>query len=163
MMFQIYTLGCKVNQYDSARLEAFLLSRGFLLSEKNADLIIINTCAVTASAIFKGDRLLKQLKKIHPKAETVAIGCRLKAGQDGEMATDINISEKKEELIFSQIAKLFKLDFCSREKLSGIFPLGERNRYFLKIQDGCWQFCSYCLIPYVRGDLYSKPVEDVVS
>jgi len=136
--YKIYTLGCKVNQYDSGKLAAALERAGLTVARRDADITIINSCAVTQTAINKSVRIVKLAKKENPKAEIRVIGCwaRLKG-------------EKIKKII--------------EEPVQAGLAMTERSRYFIKIQDGCEQYCSYCIIPYVRGKLKSRPEAEVIE
>jgi len=181
--FQISTLGCKVNQYDSAVLKNLLLSGNFILpkKDKNLDLIIINSCSVTSSAITKARRLLSSLTKDNPKAKTVLIGCWPKVYNIEGLKVDfifnnkdLFILAKKIESIFSGADpnKIFELNDKKAISQGGAIQqssclklnlIDDRSRYFIKIQDGCRQFCSYCVIPLARGPLNSRPSLDIIK
>jgi len=174
--YRIYTLGCKVNQYDSGRLASELARIGFLLGQKNADLAIINSCAVTKTAVIKSGRMIKLAKKENPKAKIVLAGCWPKAEDIKESIADVDFIMKvgnSKELI-----KLISKSQIPITKQIPASPAGgpnpnnqnnkvivnnEKARYFIKIQDGCEQFCSYCIIPYTRGKLKSRGEEEVIA
>ncbi|MDP2708729.1 MAG: MiaB/RimO family radical SAM methylthiotransferase [bacterium] len=138
--YKIYTLGCKVNQYDSGKLAAELQAAGLISAAKNADLAVINSCAVTKTAIIKSGRVVKLAGKENPKAKIAVIGCA------------------KE-----MIDKIFNFQFSIFKKnKSHDLVTTDRARYFIKIQDGCEQFCSYCVIPYTRGRLKSRAEAEVI-
>ncbi len=172
--FKIYTLGCKVNQYDSGQLKNKLLAAGFLEKRKGelADIVIVNTCSVTKNAHRKDRLMLKKAKRENPDAKVVLMGCWYKVYPE--------IEENLKADLFWPVGNLDALADTIKEKFyptdktaapahqavsGGINPpgQGERSRYFLKIQDGCNQFCSYCAIPYARGRLRSRPWEEVVQ
>lgn len=163
--FKIYTLGCKVNQYDSGCLEQLLLQAGFSSVESRADLAIINTCAVTKTAILKDKRMVNLARKENPGAKIVVMGCWPKAYEIDEAVELVGKGKKVEET-----AKLI-IKMCQPEKKGSSFNHAgslvlshqERSRYFIKIQDGCNQFCSYCIIPYTRGRLQSRPQSQIIS
>jgi len=136
--YKIYTSGCKVNQYDSGKLAAELERAGLVAAAENADIAIINSCAVTQTAINKSRRMINKARKENPKAEIRLIGCWAK------------LKGEKIKKIIDQPTQ------------AGLAMTG-RSRYFIKIQDGCEQFCSYCIIPYVRGKLKSRPEAEVTA
>lgn len=168
--FKIYTLGCKVNQYDSAVLDSKLILDNFCHSKKDFNLIIINSCSVTKSAVSKSNSLINFVKKNNPKAKIVLIGCWPKIYKIDNLKIDLILNSKNQEEIISNIKKLFfdvnyqKILENKKEK-PGCFlsPMEDRSRYFIKIQDGCEQFCSYCVIPLARGPLKSRPVDEVLD
>lgn len=171
--FTIKTLGCKVNQYDSLTLRKELISFGMEYSGENSesvDLAIVNSCAVTKTSIRKGRRMLALAKKENPNAKVVLLGCWAKTYPE-EMANieaDLIWEVGNPKGLIREIIKMFGVGIEEKRKETtdfGIHPLGqgERSRYFLKIQDGCQQFCSYCIIPYSRGALSSRPREEVLE
>jgi threonylcarbamoyladenosine tRNA methylthiotransferase MtaB len=162
--FQISTLGCKVNQYDSAVLKNLLLSGNFILPKKNQalDLIIINSCSVTSSAIIKTRRLLSSLKKKNPQAKIVLIGCWPKVYDIKDLKVDFVFSYKDLSDLAKNISKIF-LNTKLTKDCSKLNLIDSRSRYFIKIQDGCQQFCSYCVIPLARGPLKSRSALEIIK
>jgi len=166
--FFIQSLGCKVNQYDGASLAASLESLGLQPSAEKPDLVILNTCTVTKNAITKDRQTLNSLKRKYPWAKFVVMGCWPQTSGKNIKAFD---SEgvfwwgvgKPEELL-SFVKKWFPL---SREKNltseNGLALTDDLSRYFLKIGDGCNQFCTYCLIPYARGPIKSRKIEELIT
>ena len=165
---KIYTLGCKVNQYDSDFLLSQLESLGFKKVNKNADLAIVNSCAVTKTAIRKGRQMQNKAKKENPEAKIILMGCWPEVYRD-------EIDLKNIDLVWG-VGKINELIKKIQEKFprgatpvdTGVAPLGnlvstDKVRYFLKIQDGCEQFCSYCIIPYTRGKLKSRENTNVIQ
>lgn len=160
--FKIHTLGCKVNQYDSRDLQNRLLSYGFKSKDKDADVVVVNTCAVTRTAIKKDKRIISKLRKENPNAKLVVRGCWPQAyPQEAEkLHADLvrgtgSIKELSQEII--KIIGVEEIPAYQEEMLTS----EDRSRYFIKIQDGCQQFCSYCVIPYTRGKLKSRPASEV--
>lgn len=164
--FQIYSLGCKVNQYDSAVLRRALETRGFVLSQR-PELVIINTCSVTKVAIRKDRYLLNRLRRDFLGSLIVVMGC---------WPETVEIPGTDSHLIFWGVGKVKGLI----KKIISFFPRpveveassimesslvasSERSRYFLKVGDGCNQFCSYCLIPFARGRLRSRPSRELIA
>ena len=179
--FKIYTLGCKVNQYDSNDLCGKLISVGFAVANKNANIAIINTCCVTKTAIHKCKRMINKARKKNPKAKIVVMGCWPVAYRDEVEKLDVNLIWGVGELgkLVQQIPNpKFQI---TNHRFNGIPPSKliikrrdkfqitnfklqkNRSRYFIKIQDGCEQFCSYCIIPYTRGKLRSRPIIEVIN
>ena len=159
--YKIYTLGCKVNQYDSSVLDMYLAGLGLEKADKDANLVVLNTCAVTKTAISKAKRQLNVIRRQHQKAKIVLMGCWVKVYPEEVSAFEVDLIWLVGDLenLTKQIAsllnispKLTKIEFLEQEKI----------RYFLKIQDGCEQFCSYCIIPYARGKLNSRLTEEIL-
>ncbi|MBE5775964.1 MAG: tRNA (N(6)-L-threonylcarbamoyladenosine(37)-C(2))-methylthiotransferase MtaB [Clostridiales bacterium] len=170
-----HTLGCKVNQYDTqAMLEAFL-SHGYTLREfdETADVYVINTCTVTGTGDKKSLQMVRRALKTNPAAHVVIAGCL--AQRDGEKLLETgarlvignahraNVVELLEEAVEKNISTaavekdLLRVPF---EPLK-IARFAERTRAVLKIQEGCDRYCTYCIIPYVRGGIRSRKVEDI--
>ncbi len=165
--FKIYTLGCKVNQYDSATLTSLLIDLDFSLSNKNLDLIIVNSCSVTKSAILKARRLINSLKKDNPRAKIVLIGCWPRIYKIDDLKIDMISESRKYNDIIGDIKEKWPNFFSKniKEKIvpSCFNPIEDRSRYFIKVQDGCQQFCSYCIIPFSRGPLNSRPSDEIIK
>jgi threonylcarbamoyladenosine tRNA methylthiotransferase MtaB len=162
--FSIYTLGCKVNHYESAQIRQFFEEIG-LKSAKNgqkADLCVINTCCVTATASARSRQYIQRATRINPKAVKIVCGC-LTAIQTNELRipkdNTTHIISNRTQLP-SKIKELTGV--TSSENLPLLRNFKEQTRAFLKIQDGCDGKCSYCIIPKVRPDVQSKPPEDVI-
>lgn len=174
MTFSIITLGCKVNLYESEMMKEKLEKAGFLFQEEKSDITIINTCTVTNMADKKSQKTVRHMKKNNPKTILVVAGCSSenKTKEYQSMGIDILIGNHdkskivllieqylKEKKVMVQIDKTRNLPFEPME----IEKFTTHTRAFLKIQDGCNNFCSYCIIPYVRGSLRSKPMNDVLK
>ena len=169
----VFTLGCKVNQYDSDAMLNILSAGGFDVSDEMevADIYIINTCAVTAEAERKSRQTVTKILKLNPDAEIYVCGCasqrdkiqfdregvRYVSGTDGKIALAKELVEKVQndvdmpECSF-EIGKEF-------EENDGVLSL--RTRHYIKVQDGCNNFCSYCIIPYLRGRSRSRDLEGI--
>ncbi len=176
--YKIHSLGCKVNQYDSKKLEEKLIQVGFCLKDKNTDLIIVNTCSVTKTAITKSRQALNRLKRENPKAKVVLMGCFPKVYEKEidikKLGIDILWKVGDTEDLISEINKLkivskfkiqnskFQVNSCTKHNFNKN-DLKIRSRYFLKVQDGCEQFCAYCIIPYARGKLTSRLSKDIIK
>jgi threonylcarbamoyladenosine tRNA methylthiotransferase MtaB len=161
--FRIYTLGCKVNQYDSSLLSNYLKKGSFSFSEDNLDLVIINSCSVTKSALRKSQRLINMAKKKWPQAKIALVGCWPKAYEIDGLKVNLISRERDVFRLSQEIRALFFRDKISEISETFLNTLDDRSRYFIKIQDGCEQFCSYCIIPYTRGPLRSRSVDSVLS
>ncbi|MDD4333191.1 MAG: tRNA (N(6)-L-threonylcarbamoyladenosine(37)-C(2))-methylthiotransferase MtaB [Patescibacteria group bacterium] len=170
--FKIYTLGCKVNQYDSNDLARKLTSSGFELVKNYADLVIVNSCAVTQNAIRKGRQMINKARRENPGAKIVLMGCWPRVCKDKfqELSIDLVIKDRNISKIADKILNFKFLTLpTGRQVLNKIqnkkskIQKNYKTRYFLKVQDGCEQFCSYCIIPYARGPLASRPAEEVIA
>lgn len=175
MTVKIITLGCKVNQYDSSELAAELTSRGYLITAgETADICIINSCTVTAESTRKTRQAVRRERRENPDAIIVLTGCMPQAFpsdavQLGE--ADIIIGNKSKSAVCRAIEEFS----CSRSKIvriekherdeeysgGGIRDFQDHTRAFIKIQDGCDRFCSYCAIPYARGRSRSRTLSEI--
>ena len=181
--FAIHTLGCKVNTYESDAMAESLRAAGFLEHgfDQSADIYIINTCTVTNIADRKSRQMLRRARKINPDALIVAAGCyvddAIKNDKLSELIAegviDLAVPNKDKGracgLILEKMAKQTRADSADKnsdkENRKGLFltQLDGHTRAFIKVQDGCNMFCSYCIIPYVRGRLNSRPNEDTIK
>lgn len=175
MKAAFYTLGCKVNQYESQAMAQSLERRGFSIVDCNedADIYVINSCTVTAESDRKTRQTVRHFKKLHPQSIIVLTGCMTQAAPESGNAleeADIVIGNKTNDLLFEQIdaylngsGRIFAVEeHKSGEPFRGdsITDFYERTRASIKIEDGCNRFCSYCIIPYARGRVRSKPLEE---
>ncbi len=159
MKFRIYTFGCKTNQYDSEVLRRTLINSMKEANDKDIpDVIIVNTCSVTHIAERKARTLIRHLKRIYPNAKIVVTGCY--AERDPRTIKSLGdlivIGNKEKE----NIPKLFLSDLKPK-----VLPedKSKRIRAFVKIQDGCDDFCSYCIVPYVRGLVRSRSTVEILD
>ena len=176
--FATCTLGCKVNQYETDAMEQLLKQAGYQQVDfkEKADVYLINTCSVTNMADRKSRQMIHRAKKKNPEAVVVAAGCYIQAQADQNAQIDSNIdlivgNNRKKEIV-TVLEEFFagqkKNAVCDightdeYEELS-IETVSEHTRAYLKIQDGCNQFCSYCIIPYVRGRIRSRDPGQVIS
>ena len=175
MKFNIVTFGCKVNQYESNMMKEKMLSSNFFYEEnmRDANIIIVNTCSVTNVADKKCLKMIRRIKREYPKALLVVAGCSSQNNQNVYEALDIDILLGNKDK--SKIAELIK-EYLDTEKKYVKF-YNERNlefedmlikdynhvRAFIKIEDGCDNFCSYCIIPFVRGSVRSKDFDTVIK
>ena len=165
----IYNLGCKVNKYECDCLVRMLEERGWEVSEKleRADVYIINTCAVTSEAERKSRQCVARCRKFNKDAKVVVMGCASQnnpapfEGMEGvTYVTGVAGKESAAEKIFEKAAEISPLPMI----FDGLTdPKPTRTRAFVKVQDGCDNFCSYCLIPYLRGRSRSRAVEECVN
>lgn len=160
------TLGCKVNYYETGKMVEQFQKKGFEIKDfsESADIYVVNTCTVTNIADRKSRQMLHRAKKRNPDSIVIAVGCYVdSAGQDilKDSAIDAAFSNSEKDKIAEQVIQAFHL---SPQAGTDIVPQKGRTRAYLKIQDGCNQFCSYCLIPYVRGGgvLTDMPVVEVL-
>jgi threonylcarbamoyladenosine tRNA methylthiotransferase MtaB len=158
--FQVHSLGCKVNQYDGADLQRRLVSAGFH-NNSQPDFVIINTCSVTKKAILKDRQLITKLKHKYPLTRLVVMGCWPQTDRNvKEGLGDDNIilwGVGNLEGLVEKLKMEFELAFsCCSSDINNVLAPTDRSRYFLKISDGCDQFCSYCIIPHARGRMKSR-------
>ncbi len=173
-----YTLGCKVNQYETQAMREMMQSAGYHTEEHTAahdepcDVIVINSCTVTAESDRKLRQLLRRCRRLHPPATIVLTGCMTQAFPDAAAKlpeADIILGNASRRALLSHIN-----DYAAhRQRIVDITPhtqefeplqihdFNERTRAFVKIQDGCNRFCSYCIIPYARGRVRSRKPDDI--
>ena len=177
MKFAFYTLGCKTNQYETQAMEQLLLQKGHSLGsfEEACDGYVINTCSVTAVADKKNRAVIRRCRREHPEAILAVCGCY--SQHDPEAAAKLGvdvIGGSADRVAFVDMllacAQEKKQDRCLdnalRRRNFELLPAGgleERTRAMLKVQDGCVNFCTYCIIPYTRGPIRSAPVELAVE
>lgn len=171
----IYTLGCKVNTYESEFVMNLLKENGYQIKdfEDICDIYIINTCTVTNTSDIKSRKMIRNAVKRNKNACIVAMGCFVEANQDfQEEGVDIYLGTKDKSKIISLLREYFQKEDVIRrlskeEKTTFedmyITSFPGRTRAFVKIQDGCENFCSYCIIPYVRGKCRSKDFSTVLK
>jgi len=175
----LHNLGCKVNSYETEAMQEMLSQAGYQIVDfkEKADVYVINTCSVTNMADKKSRQMLHRAKKQNPKACVVGCGCYVQTSEEEaklDPAIDIIIgNDRKHELL-----ELLDEFFGTEEKLYAVLDINEKgrefeklrltktlehSRAFIKVQDGCNQFCSYCIIPYARGRVRSREFEDVIE
>ena len=173
--FNIQTLGCKVNQYESEAIEEIFESRGFERKDKNADVYVINTCTVTNMSDRKSRQMISRARKDNPEAIIAVMGCYSQVKpEDVAKIEGVDIilgSRNKEEVvdlcedILQNKEAIDQVISVSEEKTFEDLQISnqtEMTRAYMKIQDGCNMYCSYCLIPYARGNVVSRPMESIV-
>ena len=177
MKFAFYTLGCKTNQYETQAMERLLLEMGHEIGsfDDSCDGYVINTCSVTAVADKKNRAVIRRCQKAHPEALLAVCGCypQHAAEKLQEMGIDvIGGSGSREEFLRLLLDAAENrthgncVDNALRRREFEILPAGgleERTRAMVKVQDGCVNFCSYCIIPYTRGPIRSAPLELAVE
>ena len=177
MKFACYTLGCKVNQYETQAMEQELQRRGHTLVdfESPADAYIINTCSVTAISDKKSRQMIRRCHKLNPNAVVAACGCYVQTHPEVVAALDVDLlagtGDRMAFLdLFEQAAHekepVRLLDDALRRREFEVLPAGgmaERTRAMLKVEDGCVNFCTYCIIPYARGPVRSLPLATAVA
>ncbi|MBQ7768917.1 MAG: tRNA (N(6)-L-threonylcarbamoyladenosine(37)-C(2))-methylthiotransferase MtaB [Oscillospiraceae bacterium] len=177
MKFGFYTLGCKVNQYETQAMEQLLVQQGHTIGDfsEKCDGYIINTCSVTAVADKKNRAVIRRCRRENPEAVIAVCGCYPQHA--AEKLADLGIdviggSANRAEFIEQVLAcaqnrqKATCLDEALKRRQFEVLPAGGlegRTRAMLKVQDGCVNFCSYCIIPYTRGPIRSAPIELAVE
>ena len=170
------SLGCKVNQYETNAMSQEFISNGYKVVDFNdvADIYIINTCTVTNIADRKSRQMLRRVKEINPEAVLVVTGCYAQVGKEElEKIDDIDLiignNEKKDivqiiENYQNETSAIITDVMHQREYVEfGTTTYTEKTRAVVKIQDGCDRFCSYCIIPYARGRVRSRKIENVIT
>lgn len=174
MTVAFYTLGCKVNQYESEALGEIFESKGFTVvpPEKSADIIIVNSCTVTAESNRKTRQAVRKLRRNAPDALIVLTGCMAQAFPEESAAVkeaDLIIGNTHYDTlpdvcINALNSRSERLFVTEHEKIYtdiGVTKMSEHTRGFIKIEDGCNRFCSYCIIPYARGRVRSRSLESI--
>ena len=164
----ILTLGCKVNEYESRVMRKLLVDAGYQVGEEmtKADIYIINSCAVTSMSEKKSRQMMSKVQQINPKAKIIICGC----------ASEHNAQQFFDKGAFAVIGNAKKYDIVRiineggncpyalpEEYEHSVFAQDTLSRQYIKVQDGCNNFCSYCLIPYVRGRSRSRRLEDILA
>ena len=177
MRFGFYTLGCKVNQYETQAMEQLLSGLGHTVGrfEDACDGYIINTCSVTAIADKKNRAMIRRCRREHPEAVIGVCGCYTQHAPEEARKLEVDVlggSGNREIFLQQMLAcledrqKREHLDQALKRRDFEILPAGGlegRTRAMLKVQDGCVNFCSYCIIPYTRGPVRSAPLDLVVQ
>ena len=177
MKFAFYTLGCKTNQYETQAMERLLLEQGHEIGrfEETCDAYVINTCSVTAVADKKNRAVIRRCRRDNPEAIIGVCGCYTQHDAEAVRALGVDViggSAKRQEFVELLLTSLAEkthqesVDAALRRREFEVLPAGgleERTRAMLKVQDGCVNFCSYCIIPYTRGPVRSAPLEVAVE
>ena len=164
----VFTLGCKVNECESDSLITGLKERGYSVSDrlKKADLYIVNTCAVTLEAEKKSRQTASRIFKLNPNAKIIFTGCATQNNpkaflEKGENVLVTGVFNKNKILsMLDEIGEKISEESCEFEELLPVSVL--RTRGYVKVQDGCNNFCSYCIIPYLRGRSRSRNPESII-
>lgn len=175
----LHNLGCKVNAYETEAMQQMLEKAGYEIVPflEKADVYIINTCTVTNIADRKSRQMLHKAKKMNPDAIVVAAGCYVQAaGEQLEQDSSIDLvigNNKKKDLttILEEFERTKKITDASVIDINleqeyetlEVSKTAEHTRVYIKVQDGCNQFCTYCIIPYARGRVRSRRMEDVLA
>lgn len=177
MTFKVFSLGCKVNSYECAALSSQLLREGYVEAKDSApDVFIINTCSVTATADQKSRQHIRKFIKAYPNAITVVMGCYAQ-GNAEFIANEIKPTILVGTSHRNEIPKLIKQYLETKERIVmvdpnprtykyedfGVTSFSENTRAYLKIQDGCDNFCTYCIVPYRRGKMRSRNKSSVIE
>ncbi len=165
----VFTLGCKVNECESDSLIAGLIERGYEVSDKlvPADLYIVNTCAVTQEAEKKSRQTASRIKKLSPNAKIIYTGCAVQknfkpfAEKSDEYLVTGTFNKQKILDLLDKTGVIISPEQKEFEKLDFVKSL--RTRAYIKVQDGCNNFCSYCIIPYLRGRSRSREIQSIVD
>jgi len=177
MKFAFYTLGCKTNQYETQAMERLLVEQGHEIGhfDEPCDAYVINTCSVTAVADKKNRAIIRRCRRDNPNAIIGVCGCYSQHDAEAVRALGVDViggSAKRQEFVEMLLDALDSrshredLDAALRRRDFEILPAGgleERTRAMLKVQDGCVNFCSYCIIPYTRGPIRSAPLDIAVE
>ena len=173
-----HTLGCKVNQYETEAMEEMFRAEGYEVVENDdlADIYIINTCTVTNMSDRKSRQFMRRAKKLNEDAIIAAVGCYTQVSpEEIEDIDEVDIIVGTTNR--DRIVELCELAMKSNEKINivedvsrfkefeeiNIDNVKSKTRAYIKIQDGCNQFCSYCIIPYARGPIRSRAIEDIID
>ncbi len=172
----LHNLGCKVNAYETEVMEQILKNAGYEIVDfaPGADIYIINTCTVTNIADRKSRQMLHKAKKMNPGAIVVAAGCYTETDKDKVMqdnAIDILVGNNRKRDILAVLEEYYEenkkidatidINHTSEYEEMTLEQMNEHTRAYIKIQDGCNQFCSYCIIPYARGRVRSRKISDI--
>lgn len=174
--FTVYNLGCKVNAYELSALSSLLIKEGFIEDNQNPDVVLINTCSVTATADQKSRQHIRKMQKLFPSAVIAVMGCYSQGNHkfiEEEIKPTILLGTSHRKDVIDLIKKAicdgghYKIieentRAFEYEEL-GITSYTENVRAFLKIQDGCNNFCTYCIVPYRRGKMRSRSKENVIK
>ena len=173
----IYTLGCKVNQYETQAMEQELRRRGHGVVEftDEADVYVVNSCSVTAVSDQKSRQMLHRIRRQHPEAVLALCGCYAQTHVEDVRKLDVDIiGGTGDRLGFLDLleqavegrGRLESIDKSFERRTFEVLPAGgmtERTRAMLKVEDGCVNFCTYCIIPYARGPVRSAPLDTAVQ
>ena len=177
MKYAIYTLGCKVNQYETQAMEQLLDKMGHEAGSFDGicDCYIINTCTVTAVSDKKSRNMIRRVRKQSPNAVIGVCGCYAQVDPEAVAALDVDVvvgTSGREEFLrqlekaYAEKTRYLQVDEALKRREFEVLPAGgmaARTRALIKVQDGCCNFCTYCIIPYARGPIRSLPLETAVE
>lgn len=173
-----HTLGCKVNTYETEAMQQLMESAGYRCVEfgERADVYIVNTCSVTNIADRKSRQMLHRARKMNEDAIVVAAGCYVESAKnkiDEDLSIDIIVGNNNKndivniinEYLQDKIKNKFIIDINKETEYEefNISKINDHTRAFIKVQDGCNQFCSYCIIPFTRGRVRSRKMENIID
>ena len=174
--FSVYNLGCKVNAYELSAISSLLIKEGFKEDNENPDVVIINTCSVTATADQKSRQHIRKMQKLFPNAVIAVMGCYAQGNYkfiEEEIKPTILLGTSHRKDVVELIKQALNdheyktlIEENTRQfeyEELGITSYSENVRAFLKIQDGCNNFCTYCIVPYRRGKMRSRNKENVIE
>mgnify|MGYP001661406317 CR=1 FL=1 len=174
--FNIITLGCKVNQYESEAVEELFLQKGYEKAQTNADIYVINTCTVTNMSDRKSRQMISKARRDNPDAIVAVMGCysQVKPEEVAKIeGVDIVLGSRNKENVVDlcedilqnkdAIDKIIAPSETKTYEELEISNQTEMTRAYIKIQDGCNMYCSYCLIPYARGNIVSRDIDSIVE
>lgn len=178
----LHNLGCKVNAYETEAMQEMLEQNGYEIVpfQEGADVYIINTCTVTNMADRKSRQMIHKARKMNPEAVVVAAGCYVQTAEMQEKLdpnVDIVIGNNKKQDLIRILAEYWKEETLHPEQVEELIDIhhtkeyenltldrtAEHTRAYIKVQDGCNQFCSYCIIPFARGRVRSRKVQNVMD
>ncbi len=173
MKAAVKNLGCKVNAYEAEFVRNLLIKNGYEIDEENPDIYVVNTCTVTNTSDNKSRKLIRKIRRENKDAILIVMGCALENAKEdlSKIDADIIIGNKDKSKIIEYINEFLK----ERKKIIKFYENKEdfenmeidkfetKTRAFVKIEDGCNNFCSYCIIPYVRGRVRSKSASSVIE
>ena len=177
MKYAIYTLGCKVNQYETQAMEQILTGRGHEQGtfDEKCDCYIINTCTVTAVSDKKSRNIIRRVRKLNENAIIGVCGCYAQVDPDAVTALDVDVvvgTSGREEFLrqleqaVAEKTRYTCVDDALRRREFEVLPAGgmaARTRALIKVQDGCCNFCTYCIIPFARGSIRSLPLQTALE
>lgn len=174
--FNIITLGCKVNQYESEAVEELFLQKGYEKAQTNADIYVINTCTVTNMSDRKSRQMISKARRDNPDAIVAVMGCysQVKPEEVAKIeGVDIVLGSRNKENVVdlcedilqnkNAIDKIIAPSESKTYEELEISNQTEMTRAYIKIQDGCNMYCSYCLIPYARGNIVSRDIDSITE
>ena len=174
--FSVYNLGCKVNAYELSAISSLLIKEGFKEDNENPDVVIINTCSVTATADQKSRQHIRKMQKLYPNAVIAVMGCYAQGNYkfiEEEIKPTILLGTSHRKDVVELIKQALNdheyktlIEENTRQfeyEELGITSYSENVRAFLKIQDGCNNFCTYCIVPFRRGKMRSRNKENVIN